>query len=311
MVEQDQRSDLAYGMTTIPDRAGVGLRHPHIPHFVTERPPAAWLEVHTENYVGAGGPRLRALEKIRQDYPLSCHGVGLSLGSAEGLDDTHLARIKSVIDRFQPGLVSEHVSWSVTGGVYLNDLLPLPYTDEALDTICRNIEHAQEALGRQILVENPSSYVSFKSSTMPEWEFMAAIVKRTGCGLLLDVNNIHVSAHNHSFDANTYLDAVPLDAVQEIHVAGHFVQHFAGDDGTDRVILIDDHGTHVEPAVWTLFRRALDRVGPMPTLVEWDNNIPDLDVLLAEARKAELILAAARAQHGHSANLGRPHVHVA
>lgn len=303
MADQTQPEHTGFEHLGIPDRAGVGLRHPHIPAFVRERPPAAWLEIHTENYVGAGGPRLRALEKIRQDYPLSCHGVGLSLGSAEGLDDDHLANIKAVIDRFQPGLISEHVSWSVTGGVYLNDLLPLPYTDEALDIICRNIEHAQEALGRQMLVENPSSYVSFKSSTMPEWEFMAAIVKRTGCGLLLDVNNIHVSAHNHKFDANAYLDAVPLDKVQEIHVAGHFVQHFADEDGTDRVVLIDDHGTHVEPAVWTLFRRALERIGPTPTLVEWDNNIPELDVLLAEARKAELILSSVRAQHSSMANV--------
>lgn len=311
MADQDPgfvrpRPSAGFTAATIPDKAGVGLRHPHMSRFINERPPAAWLEVHTENYVGAGGPRLRALEKIRQDYPISCHGVGLSLGSAEGLDDDHLVRIRTVIDRFQPGLVSEHVSWSITGGVYLNDLLPLPYTEEALDVICRNVDHAQTALGRQILVENPSSYVSFKCSTMPEWDFMAAIVGRTGCGLLLDVNNIHVSAHNHRFDANAYLDAVPLDAVQEIHVAGHFVQHFADEDGTDRVILIDDHGTQVEPAVWTLFRRALDRVGPMPTLMEWDNNIPELDVLLAEARKAEMILSAVRAQHSKLAD-----VHVA
>jgi hypothetical protein len=281
--------------TPIPPRAGVGLRHPHVSRFLSEKPSVGWLEVHTENYMSAGGIRLAALERLRADYPLSCHGVGLSLGSAEGLDADHLARVKAVVDRFQPGLVSEHVSWSVTGGVYFNDLLPLPYTDEALAVICRNIDHAQEALSRQILVENPSSYVQFHQSTMPEWEFIAEIVRRTGCGLLLDVNNVHVSAHNHDFDAEAYIDAVPLGAVQEIHVAGHFVRQFADEEGNDRVVLIDDHGAEVAPQVWDLFRAALRRLGPIPTLMEWDSNIPELEVLLAEARKAEMILASARA----------------
>jgi hypothetical protein len=249
--------------------------------------------VHAENYLGRGGPRNRALERIRRDYPMSCHGVGLSLGSWEGLDRDHLARLRALADRFQPGLVSEHVSWSVTGGTYLNDLLPLPYTEEALAVICRNVDHAQEALGRRILVENPSSYVSFPASTMPEWDFMAEIARRTGCGILLDVNNIHVSAHNHRFDADRYLDGVPLDAVEEIHVAGHFVQRF--DTGT---ILIDDHGAPVAEPVWALLRRTLARLGPMPILVEWDTNIPELPVLLAEAAKAEVLLDAVRPAEG-------------
>ncbi|NBB81773.1 MAG: DUF692 family protein [Alphaproteobacteria bacterium] len=270
----------------IPARAGVGLRHAHLGDFV-EAPPreVAWVEVHTENYMSEGGPRLRALEAIRRNFPLSCHGVGLSLGSAEGLDRDHLARIRRVIDRFQPGLVSEHVSWSVTGGVYLNDLLPLPYTEEALAVICRNIDHAQDALGRQILVENPSSYVRFAESTMPEWAFMAEIPKRTGCGLLLDVNNIHVSAVNHAFDAEPYLDAIPLDRVQEVHIAGHCVRRI-----DEASILIDDHGSPVADAVWLLFKRALERLGPIPTLMEWDTNVPELPVLLAEAQKAQALL---------------------
>ena len=271
----------------IPARAGVGLRHSHVQDFLRDPPAVSWIEVHTENYMAPGGPRNRALERIRRDYPLSCHGVGLSLGSWEGLNRDHLARIRAVLDQFQPGLVSEHVSWSVTGGVYLNDLLPLPYTEEALAVICRNVDHAQQALGRQILVENPSSYVRFAESTMPEWDFMAEIAGRTGCGILLDVNNIHVSAHNHRFDTEAYLDAIPLAAVQEIHVAGHFVQQFDAE-----TILIDDHGAPVDEAVWALFRRALERLGPMPTLMEWDTNIPELPVLLAEARKAQILLDA-------------------
>ena len=279
--------DVASAADPIPAAAGVGLRHTHVRAFLEAPQPAAWIEVHSENYLGDGGPRNRALEKIRRDYPVSCHGVGLSLGSWDGLDVDHLRRLRRLFDWIQPGLVSEHVAWSVEDGTYLNDLLPLPYTDEALDAICRNVDQAQDAFGRRILVENPSSYVTFTESTMPEWAFMAEIVRRTGCGLLLDVNNIHVSAHNHGFDADRYLDAVPLDAVGEIHVAGHFVARFDA-----HTILIDDHGAAVTDAVWSLLRRALARIGPVPTLVEWDTNIPDLPVLLAEAHKAQLLLDA-------------------
>lgn len=273
----------------VPARAGVGLRHTHVPAFLEARQPVAWIEVHSENYLGAGGPRAAALEQIRRDYPLSCHGVGLSLGSAEGLDRMHLSRLKALFDRFQPGLVSDHVAWSTHQGDYLNDLLPLPYTDEALQVICTNIDHAQEVFGRRMLVENPSSYVRFPTSNMAEWQFMAEIVARTGCGLLLDVNNIHVSAHNHRFDAHAYLDHVPLDAVEEIHVAGHFVKTFLTETG-EETILIDDHGAPVPEPVWDLFREALYRLGPVPTLVEWDTKLPPLDVLLAEVRKADALI---------------------
>jgi uncharacterized protein (UPF0276 family) len=273
----------------IPARAGIGLRHRHVVDFLRRPPAAGWIEVHSENYLSAGGPRLAALERIRRDFPLSCHGVGLSLGSADGLDRQHLQALRGFYDRFAPALVSEHVAWSVTGGVFLNDLLPLPFTDEALAVICRNIDQTQEAFGRRILVENPSSYVAFTESTMAEWEFLRAIVQRTGCGLLLDVNNIHVSAFNTGFDAGRYLDGVPWEAVEEIHVAGHTVARF-----DTELLLIDDHGSPVDAVVWQLLQVALGRTGPLPVLVEWDTAVPELPVLLAEAEKADRLLDAAR-----------------
>jgi len=273
----------------IPARAGIGLRHRHVVDFLRQPPVTGWIEVHSENYLSAGGPRLAALERIRRDFPLSCHGVGLSLGSADGLDRRHLRALRGFYDRFAPGLVSEHVAWSVTGGVFLNDLLPLPFTDEALAVICRNIDQAQEAFGRRILVENPSSYIAFTTSTMAEWEFLRAIVQRTGCGLLLDVNNIHVSACNTGFDAGDYLDGMPWEAVEEIHVAGHTVARF-----DEERLLIDDHGSPVDALVWRLLQVALERTGPLPVLVEWDTAVPELPVLLAEAEKADRLLDMAR-----------------
>ena len=269
----------------VPTAAGVGLRHTHYDDFQNGGPAVAWLEVHSENYLGPGGPRLATLEAIRQHYPLSCHGVGLSLGSAEGLDAGHLARLRSLIDRFEPGLVSEHVSWSTTGGDYLNDLLPLPYTEEALDILVRNIGQAQDALGRSILIENPSSYVTFAESTIPEWEFCAEAARRSGCGLLLDVNNIHVSARNHGYDAQEFVNAIPGGLVGEIHVAGHADTQWDG-----RPVLIDDHGSTVKEAVWDLLDAALARTGPKPVLMEWDLDLPPLHTLLGEAAKAQAAL---------------------
>ncbi|MDR6292917.1 hypothetical protein E9232_005462 [Inquilinus ginsengisoli] len=274
----------------IPARAGIGLRHRHVVDFLRQPPAIGWIEIHSENYLSAGGPRLAALERIRQDFPLSCHGVGLSLGSAEGLDRPHLAALRGLFDRFEPGLVSEHVAWSVTGGVFLNDLLPVPFTDEALAVLCRNVDQAQQAFGRQVLIENPSSYLAFAETTMLEWDFLRAIVDRTGCGLLLDVNNIHVSGFNTGFDPDRYLEGVPWDAVQEIHVAGHAVAQFGAEP-----MLIDDHGSAVADAVWRLLQSALGRTGPLPVLVEWDTAIPELPVLLAEAAKADRLLEAVRA----------------
>jgi uncharacterized protein len=265
----------------LPARAGIGLRNPHVDEVRATRPALSWLEVHPENYLG-GGPAVRALEAIRADYPLSFHAVGLSVGSAEGVDRRHLNRIKGLVDRFQPAMVSEHLAWSQAGGAYLNHLLPLPYTEESLAAVCRNVDEVQTTLGRRVLVENPSGYLRFAASTIPEPEFLSALAARTGCGLLCDVNNIHVTAENLGLDARAYLAALPGDAIGEIHVAGHSVNEAAG-----RPILIDDHGSPVGHAVWALYEEALRRFGPRPTLVEWDTAIPPLDTLMAEARRAD------------------------
>ena len=265
----------------IPAHAGIGLRFPHHQLVAKTGPDIAWFEVHTENYMGGGTP-LRYLDTIRRDYPISLHGVGLSLGSAEGIDGEHLNRIRDVVARVEPGLVSEHLSWSVVGGTYLADLLPLPMTEEALDVVCRHVEQVQSVLGRQLLIENPSSYLQFKHSTIPEWEFISGVAARTGCGILCDVNNVYVSACNHGWDASAYLAALPKAAIGEIHLAGHAVKEIGG-----RTLRIDDHGSRVSLEVWALYHEALVRFGPVPTLIEWDTNIPAFDVLLDEASQAE------------------------
>jgi uncharacterized protein len=272
--------------TRVPIRAGIGLRAPHCRDIIASRPDIGWVEVHSENYFGDGGQPHQFLERIRADYPLSLHGVGLGLGSAAPLDLDHLRKLERLIRRYQPGLVSEHLCWSAAGGRYLNDLLPLPYTEEALAHVCGRIGEAQHILGRQLLIENVSSYLQFRHSTIPEWEFLAEVSRRCGSAILLDVNNIHVNAVNHGFDPLGYLAAVPAAAVQEIHLAGF------DDTGA---CLIDTHGAPVAAEVWTLYREAISRLGPRPTLVEWDTDIPPLEVLLAEASKAAGILAEADA----------------
>jgi uncharacterized protein len=269
----------------IPANAGIGLRFQHHQAVLDTRPDVAWMEVHTENYMGGGSP-IRCLETIRRNIPISLHGVGLSLGSAEGLDQAHLDRIWQVAERIEPDLMSEHIAWSVSGGTYLADLLPLPMTEEALAVVCRHVDQVQNTFGRRILVENPSTYMQFRHSTIPEWEFMAAVAARTGCGILCDVNNIYVSAKNHGWDPSAYLAALPSDAIGEIHLAGHSVRQFA-DGGTLR---IDDHGSRVIGEVWSLYEEALRRFGPVPTLIEWDQNVPPLDVLVEEARHADALI---------------------
>jgi len=264
-------------------RAGIGLRHPHVAELIDRPPPGlAWVEVHTENYMVDGGPRLRQLELIRGRYALSFHGVGLSLGSADPPDPDHLARIRRLADRFAPALLSEHIAWSIEDGHYLNDLFPIPYTEEALSVVARNVALAQDALGRPLMVENPSSYLRFVDSTMPECEFVAEIARGAGCGILLDVNNIHVSAHNHGFEVADYLEAIPGAVIGEFHLAGHARCEIEG-----RPILIDDHASQVDEVVWRLFDATLARHGPRPTLIEWDNGIPPLPVLLDERAKAQ------------------------
>src|SRR5437867_3741548 len=235
-----------------------------------------------------GGPAIRALERLRGEYPLSLHGVGLSLGTVEGVDAAHLERVGRLVERLQPALVSEHLSWSVTGGAYLNHLLPLPYTDEALSVIGDNVARAQDRLGRRLLVENPSGYLRFRGSSIPEPEFLNALARRTGCALLCDVNNVYVTCANLGGDAVAWLDALDASAVQEIHLAGHAVN-----DADGRPILIDDHGSPVAEPVWGLFEHSLRRFGPIPTLIEWDTDVPALDVLLGEAAKARARLAKA------------------
>src|SRR5262245_35801711 len=249
----------------IPAKAGIGLRFQHHQAVLDERPNVAWMEVHTENYMG-GGTSLHCLEAIRRDVPISLHGVGLSLGSADGLDPAHLERVRQVAERIEPSLMSEHLAWSVVGGTYLADLLPLPMTEEALAIVCRHVDQTQTYLKRRILVENPSTYLSFRHSTIPEWEFIAAVAERSGCGILCDVNNIYVSACNHGWDASAYLAALPQAVIEEVHLAGHAVRPLA--DGT--ILRIDDHGSRVVEGVWALYREALARFGPLPTLIEWD-----------------------------------------
>ncbi len=272
-----------------PMGAGIGLRGRHVAELLATRPAVPWLEVHPENYMG-GGKALSDLEAVRRDYPVSLHGVGLSLGSADGIDRDHLGRLGALVDRLQPCLVSEHLSWSSAGGAYLNHLLPLPYTEEALAVVAAHVLEVQDALARPILLENPSSYLRFRHSTLDEPVFLAELVRRTGCGILCDVNNVHVSAWNLGFDAAAYLVALPAQAVREIHLAGH-----AANDADGQVLLIDDHGSPVAEPVWRLFRRALARFGPVPTMIEWDTDVPELGVLLAEAGMAHEMLAAAPA----------------
>lgn len=274
----------------IPVRAGIGLRAPHQAEILARRPPVHWLEAHSENYFGDGGAQLEELVELSRRHPLSLHGVGLSLGSTDPLDEAHLARLERLVARVQPALVSEHVAWGAAGGRHANDLLPLPYTREALAHLASRIRAVQARLGRRLLVENLSSYVEFACSEMGEAEFLAALVAEADCGLLLDVNNVYVSATNHGFDARAFLDAIPLGCVGEIHLAGHSAIERDG-----HRLLVDTHSTQVCADVWALYEHALARFGPVPTLVEWDADLPPLDVLLAEAASADARLQAAHA----------------
>ena len=267
----------------LPASAGLGLRAPHIGLVLAERPPIPWFEVHSENYFADGGPALAALDRIRADYPVALHGVGLSLGSTDPLDIEHLAKLKRLADRVEPAHVSEHLCWSSVNGRHFNDLLPLPYTPEALDHVCARVSAAQDYLRREILVENVSSYLTFPESTIPECEFVAAVAARTGCRLLVDVNNIYVNARNHGIDADAYLAAIPPAMVAEIHLAGF---------DASGPCLVDTHGAPVAPEVWSLYERALERYGRVPTLIEWDTDIPDFAVLQREAATAQSYLDA-------------------
>jgi len=277
--------------------AGIGLRPRHVGELLDRRPAVPWVEVHAENYM-ANAAALASLQEVRRAYPVALHGVGLSLGSAGALDLHHLERLAHLVEGIEPCMVSEHLSWSGSGGAYLNHLLPLPYTPETLRVVVEHVDQVQERLGRRLLLENPSSYLRFRHSSIPEAEFLVELARHTGCGLLCDVNNVYVSAWNVGVDAEAYLAALPAEAVSEIHLAGHAVN-----DADGLTLLIDDHGSPVSPAVWRLYRRALERFGPVPALIEWDTDIPALDVLLAEAHKADGILqdASRKKSHVHAA----------
>jgi uncharacterized protein (UPF0276 family) len=254
--------------------------------LLDEQPAIGWIEAHTENYFHDGGAAPRALERARANYPLSLHGVGLGLGSADGLDREHLARVKRAIARFEPALVSEHACWGQAGGEFFNDLLPLPYTDEAVSLLSRQVAQAQDFLGRRLLIENVSAYVAFEHSRLHEWDFLAAVACESGCGLLLDVNNVYVSSRNLGIDARAFIDGLPRESVGEIHLAGHARVATEG----EAEVLIDDHGSAVCEEVWGLYRLAIARFGALPTLIEWDTNIPDLSRLVDEAARADTIL---------------------
>lgn len=272
-------------MTTLPARAGLGFKPQHFDAIRQDPHPPAFLEVHAENYMGAGGLPHAQLTALRQDFPVSIHGVGLSIGGAGPLDDAHLARLKLLCDRYQPESFSEHLAWSSHGTEYLNDLLPLPYTFGTLDRVSAHVDQVQAFLGRQILLENPATYVMFEQSTIPETEFLAAIARRTGCGLLLDVNNVFVSCTNHRLDPRAYLAEFPMHAVGEIHLGGHDAEDLPWGP-----LLIDSHGAPVADPVWTLYAEVIARIGAVPTLVEWDNHVPDWPILAAELARADGLL---------------------
>lgn len=284
----------------IPSDAGIGLRFPHMAQIAQETPDIAWLEVHSENFFSNGGLSHTQLEDIRQNYPLSLHGVALSLGSWSEPDKQHLDALKALCKRYNPSLISEHISWNITDGVYLNDLIPIPYTEEALNTLARNIDITQNELGRQILMENPSAYLKYTCpQQMSEGDFIKALCEKSGCGLLLDINNIYVSAQNLNKDAEKELLSMPLNFVQEIHLAGHSQKQVEG-----QTLRIDDHGSQVCDDVWHLFETFLKHAGAAPTLIEWDTDIPSLETLLAEANKAQTYIQQAKVNsNSHSSNL--------
>ena len=284
----------------IPFRAGVGLKSEHYRTIVETNPDIGFFEVHAENYMGAGGPPHRYLTEIRNRYPLSLHGVGLSIGADQPLDRDHLQRLKQLVERYQPGLFSEHLAWSTHDTTFFDDLLPVPYTAETLARVTDHIDEVQETLGRKMLLENPSTYLAFAESTYSEIDFIAEIVQRTGCGLLLDVNNVYVASTNQQWDPVRYIDKYPLAHVQEIHLAGYTREA----DEKGRPLLIDTHDRPVDEIVWDLFEHAVGQLEPTPTLIEWDAKVPAWSELKAEADRAEVIMFAGERKDQRHAALG-------
>ena len=288
MLTPSPQLNAALGFEPIPAIAGIGLKPQHYEEIHSSKPYIGWFEVHPENYMGEGGAPHHFLSLIRRDYAISLHGVGLSIGAARPLDKIHLGRLKSLIDRYQPGLFSEHLAWSTHDTAFLNDLLPLPYTSETLDLVCDHVDEVQDVLARRILIENPSTYLTFDTDAMSETDFLAALARRTGCGLLLDVNNVFVSAHNNGFDPLDYIESFPLHRIEEIHLAGHS----EASDGASGSLLIDTHDREVCDEVWRLYSSIIARRGAVSTLIEWDTDVPSLDTLTGEARAANRILIA-------------------
>ena len=271
----------------VPARAGAGLKLEHVADILESGADIGFFEVHAENFMGAGGAPHRQLEAIREKYPLSLHGVGLSIGGEHPLDQEHLKRLAALNERYEPGLFSEHLAWSSHDTTYYNDLLPVPYDQDTLNRVCDHIDEVQDAVGRKMLLENPSTYVAFEQSTMSELDFLREVTRRTGCGLLLDVNNVHVSCTNHERSADAYLTEFPMEEVGEIHLGGHARDR----DDAGRPLLIDAHDRKVDDAVWALYESVVRRIGSVPTLIEWDNDVPAWPVLMSEAKAADRILA--------------------
>ncbi|MEW8509120.1 MAG: DUF692 domain-containing protein [Candidatus Thiodiazotropha sp.] len=283
--------------TPVPVRAGAGLKPKHYQEIIEQQPDIGWFEIHPENYMGRGGPPLHYLERIRADYPLSMHSVGTSLGSHLPLDETHLKSLKALVDRFQPGLVSEHLSWSHGYEWYTHDLIPLVYTESSLRLIVEHIDQVQSFLGRRILIENPSTYLQFKQNEIPEQEFYVEAAKRSGAGLLLDINNVYVSCGNHGWSIDEYMSAVPAEMVEEIHLAGHSIQDLEGSS-----LRVDDHGSPVCNEVWQLYEHYIKDNGGVPTLIEWDSNIPEFPELFRDVSFAEELLNTV-SKHCHEATI--------
>lgn len=270
---------------TLPRKPGLGFKPEHFPAIAETRPDLGFFEIHAENYMGAGGMPHAMLQRLREDYALSVHGVGLSIGGPDPLDRDHLARLKTLCDRYEPESFSEHLAWASHGGVWMHDLLPLPYTQETLGIVCDHIDELQDHLGRRMLLENPATYVLFDDSDIPETEFLTEISRRTGCGLLLDVNNVFVSCVNHRQDPRAYLEAFPLARIGEIHLAGHEEEELPSGP-----LLIDSHGREVAEPVWALYAEIVSKTGAVPSLIEWDNDVPHFATLMAEADRARGIL---------------------
>ena len=283
-------------MPKLPCTTGLGFKPEHFRDIVAAPGAVGFFEIHAENYMGAGGAPHAMLAALREHHALSIHGVGLSIGGAGPLDLDHLGRLHSLMQRYEPESFSEHLAWSSHGAAWLNDLLPLPYTNETLSTICDHVNQVQDSLRCRMLLENPATYVTFESSTWSETDFLTELARRTGCGLLLDINNVFVSATNHRFDPRSYLNAIPLEAIGEIHLAGHEAEELPSGP-----LLIDSHGAPVADPVWTLYSEVLSRTGPLPTLIEWDTDVPAFPVLLAEATRAQIMLQHAKGRRTHAA----------